>query len=57
MGNELSAQPFNASIPPARLARRDLLAVAEYIRSGDCKNVVFMVSNYLPPPAVKNPRN
>lgn len=43
MGQEQSAEPFDQSIPPTKLLRRDLLAVAEYIKSGQCKKVVFMV--------------
>ncbi|KAF8247625.1 NAD-dependent deacetylase sirtuin-2 [Wilcoxina mikolae CBS 423.85] len=43
MGQEVSSESFDPSIPPAKLSRRDLVAVADYIKSSSCKKVVFMV--------------
>lgn len=44
MGQDVSSQAlFDPSIPPEVLARRDLASVAEYILSGRCRRVVFMV--------------
>ncbi|KXT07940.1 hypothetical protein AC579_6061 [Pseudocercospora musae] len=41
MGNEESS-PIADAIPPITLAGRSLEAVAEYIKSGQCKNIVAM---------------
>ncbi|KXS94307.1 hypothetical protein AC578_6789 [Pseudocercospora eumusae] len=41
MGNEESS-PIADSIPPITLAGRSLEAVAEYIKSGQCKDIVVM---------------
>ena len=49
MGQDVSTETFDQSIPPSKLSHRDLLAVAEYIKSDDCKNIVFMASPPSPP--------
>lgn len=43
MGQEQSFVPFDPSIAPTYLRERNLQAVATYILSGSCRNVVFMV--------------
>jgi len=47
MGNELSAldnrSTFDDSVTPRTLAKRSVSAVADYIRSGHVRKVVFMV--------------
>ncbi|KAF8456781.1 SIR2 family histone deacetylase [Kalaharituber pfeilii] len=46
MGNEISSDswvPFDESARPRTLSKRNLSAVADYIRSGHVKNVVFLV--------------
>ncbi|CCX34054.1 Similar to NAD-dependent protein deacetylase hst2-1; acc. no. Q5AW69 [Pyronema omphalodes CBS 100304] len=41
MGQEASTESFDPSIPPRKLAGRNLAAIAEYIKK--CEKVVFMV--------------
>lgn len=36
-------QPYDTDIPPAVLSGRNLSSVAEYISSGRCQNIVFLV--------------
>lgn len=45
MGAELSHQRIDDDVAPLVLSARTVKAVAEYIKSGKCKKVVFMVSS------------
>ncbi|KAF3941521.1 hypothetical protein ABW19_dt0202086 [Dactylella cylindrospora] len=42
MGQDFSA-PIDPSVEPLHLNRRDIKSVAEYIASGECRNIVLMV--------------